>query len=125
MTRPANVLLVEDDEAIADLYRVRLVKDGYDVAVARDGEEGLHMATSMHPDVIYLDLRLPKLDGLAVLRELRKDPDVAAVPVVILTNYEEAELGSGGRGLGVERILLKSETTPGDLASLTAQLIHT
>lgn len=122
MTRGIDVLLVEDDEAIAELYRARLLQDGFRVSIARDGEEGLRLATSLRPDLIYLDLRLPKLGGLEVLRELRKSPAGASVPVVILTNYEEPELGTVGPSLGVEYILLKAETTPSKLASLTAQL---
>lgn len=122
MTARVDVLLVEDDEAIAELYRLRLLQDGFHVAVARDGEEGLRLATSAHHDLIYLDLRLPKLGGLDLLRRLRSDPAAAGVPVVILTNYEEPELDAMGSGLGVEHILLKSETTPAQLASLTALL---
>ena len=122
MTERVDVLLVEDDEAIAELYRLRLRQDGYHVDVARDGEEGLRLATSSRPDVIYLDLRLPKLGGLELLRRLRSDPAGADVTVVILTNYEEPDLGVVGSGLGIEHILLKSETTPAQLASLTASL---
>lgn len=122
MTERADVLLVEDDEAIAELYRLRLAQDGFDVTVARDGEEGLRLATSARPAVIFLDLRLPKLGGLDLLRRLRGDPAGADITVVILTNYEEPDLGMVRSGLGVAHVLLKSETTPAQLASLTASL---
>src|SRR5271165_4439191 len=66
-----KVLLIEDDVAAAEMYRLRLVADGYSVVIARDGQEGLRMATDEAPDFIYLDLRLPGLDGFEVLERLR------------------------------------------------------
>ena len=118
-----QVLLIEDDTAIADLYGGRLIRDGYAVAFARDGEEGLQMARAEAPNLIYLDVRLPKVDGLTVLRELRNDPASADVPVVMLTNYDDPEVRSTGLELGARLVLLKSETTPAQLSSLTAEWI--
>lgn len=121
MEKRIQVLLIEDDTAIADLYGGRLSRDGYEVAVAHDGEEGLEMARAELPNLILLDLRLPKVDGLTVLRELRSTPACAAVPVVILTNYDEPDLRSTGIKLGAREVLLKSETTPSQLSTLTAE----
>jgi DNA-binding response OmpR family regulator len=118
-----QVLLIEDDMAIADLYGSRLIRDGYAVAFARDGAQGLEMARAGAPHLIYLDIRLPKVDGLAVLRELRNDPSSAAVPVVILTNYDDPEVRSTGLQLGARQVLLKSETTPAQLSLLTREWI--
>jgi DNA-binding response OmpR family regulator len=123
MAEHGVVLMIEDDQAIADLYRGRLSKDGYDVTVASDGEEGLELARSMVPSLIYLDLRLPKLSGFDVLRQLRSTDLLAGTPVVILTNYDAAEVRSTGLELGAQDVLLKSETTPAQLAGLTAQLV--
>lgn len=121
MDKRIQVLLIEDDTAIADLYGGRLSRDGYAVAVAHDGEQGLEMARSDVPNLILLDLRLPKVDGLTVLRELRSDPASAEVPVVILTNYDEPDVRSTGIRLGAREVLLKSETTPAQLSTLTAE----
>lgn len=123
MRKHIQVLLIEDDTAIADLYGGRLIRDGYAVAVARNGEEGLEMARAEAPNLIYLDVRLPKVDGLTVLRELQNDPASADVPVVILTNYDDPEVRSTGLELGARLVLLKSETTPAQLSSLTAEWI--
>jgi len=75
------------------------------------------MATQNPPDIIFLDIRLPKLDGLAVLEALRADERTKQVPVVILSNYSERELVERGLRLGALEYLIKSQTTPAKLAT--------
>ena len=116
MEDDVKVLLIEDDEAASEMYRLRLAADGYSVVIARDGEEGLVMAEKEQPDLIYLDLRLPKLDGFQVLERLREIPGTAAIPVVILTNYGEPELRERGLKLGALEFLVKADTTPANLS---------
>src|SRR4029079_1653405 len=82
-----RVLFVEDDALVAQMYRLKLELDGYSVEVAADGVAALEKAKSMQPDIIFLDIRLPKLDGLSVLEKLRADPATEHLPVVILSNW--------------------------------------
>lgn len=98
------------------MYRLKLELDGYIVDVAGDGLAALEKARVIHPDIIFLDLRLPKLDGLGVLEQLRADPSTTAIPVVILSNWNERELVERGVHLGALDHLIKSQTTPGRLA---------
>src|SRR5258706_8630777 len=84
-----RVLFVEDDPSVAQMYKLKLELDGYDVEVASDGEQALEVARRQAPDIIFLDIRLPKLDGFGVLEALREDPKTANVPVVILSNHSE------------------------------------
>src|SRR5690349_22992268 len=81
-----SVLFVEDDVSVAQMYRLKLELDGYNVEVAGDGVAALEKARTLHPDIIFLDIRLPKMDGLAVLEALRADTSTASIPVVILSN---------------------------------------
>ena len=111
-----RVLFVEDDPAVAQMYKLKLELDGYQVAVAGDGEVALHMARTEPPDIIFLDIRLPKLGGLDVLEALRADPKTQAVPVVILSSHSEKELVERGARLGALDHLIKSKTTPARLA---------
>ena len=111
-----RVLFVEDDPTVAQMYRLKLELDGYQVVMAKDGEEGLKLAARLKPDIIFLDIRLPKLDGLSVLEQLRKDERTRHVPVVILSNYSERELVDKGLKLGALEYLIKSQTTPAKLA---------
>jgi two-component system, cell cycle response regulator len=111
-----KVLLIEDDVAAAEMYRLRLVADGYSVVIARDGHDGLRMAADEAPDFIYLDLRLPGLDGFEVLERLRADAATMHIPVIILTNYGEPELRERGLKLGALEFLVKADTTPAQLS---------
>ena len=111
-----RVLFVEDDPAVAQMYRLKLELDGYAVDVASDGEQAVSRATSEPPDIIFLDIRLPKLDGLEVLEALRRHERTRQVPVVILSNYSERELIERGLKLGALEYLVKSQTTPARVA---------
>lgn len=110
-----RVLFVQDDPAVAEMYKLKLELDGYRVEVAPDGEAALEMARRNAPDIVFLDIRLPKLDGLGVLEALRSDPATEPVPVVILSNFNEAELVERGARLGALDHLIKSQTTPARL----------
>ncbi len=111
-----RVLLIEDDLDTLEMYRTRLEKDGYQVSVATDGEQGLTLATELLPDIVFLDIRLPKLDGLEVLQRLRDQETTAAVPVVILSNYGERDLVDRGLKLGALEFLVKAHTSPVELS---------
>ena len=111
-----DVLLIEDDPAVLEMYRMKLSLDGYHVDVATDGEEGLVKARELRPDIIFLDIRLPKMDGFEVLQELRQHDDTATIPVIFLTNYGEKELVERGLKLGAHEFLIKANTTPSSLS---------
>jgi two-component system, OmpR family, phosphate regulon response regulator PhoB len=111
-----RVLLVEDDSALAQMYRVKLERDGYTVRVAGDGEEALRLLGDELPDLIFLDVRLPRMDGLAFLEHIRASERTKNIPVVIVSNYSEEELVSRGLQLGALEYLIKSQTTPGQLS---------
>ena len=111
-----RVLFIEDDAAVAEMYRLKLELDGYSVEVASDGVAALEKARSMQPDIIFLDIRLPKLDGLSVLEKLRADPQTEHLPVVILSNWNEKELVERGIKLGALDHMIKSQTTPARLS---------
>jgi CheY-like chemotaxis protein len=111
-----QVLFVEDDPSVAQMYKLKLELDGYRVEIATDGEMALEMAGRALPDIVFLDIRLPKLDGIGLLEALRADPRTRSLPVVILSNYNEKELVERGAKLGVLDHLIKSQTTPAKLA---------
>lgn len=116
MSDEVNVLFIEDDPTVAQMYKLKLELDGYQVTMAKDGEEGLARAHDSKPDIIFLDIRLPKMDGFAVLEQLRAADDTRHIPVVILSNYGERELVERGLKLGALEYLIKSQTTPANLS---------
>jgi DNA-binding response OmpR family regulator len=111
-----TVLLVEDDLGILEMYELKLTLDGYRVVTAADGDEGIALARAVKPDIIFLDVRLPKKDGFEVLTELRADPTTADIPVIILSNYGDEELVDRGLRLGAKEYLLKMNVTPAHIA---------
>lgn len=82
-----KVLLVEDNEMNRDMLSRRLVRNGYDVVIAVNGQEGLEMATGEKPDLILMDMSLPVLDGWEATRRLKADPATASIPVIALTAH--------------------------------------
>lgn len=86
MDKKAKILIVEDEPAVVKLISEKIILAGYEPIVAGDGEEGIAKALSERPDLIILDLVLPKKDGLVVMKMLREDPWGKTVPIIILTN---------------------------------------
>ena len=115
-----RILLTEDDPIVAELYRLRLDREGHNVAVAADGQAALEMVRKEPPELILLDIRMPRLSGIAVLEEVRADEQLAAIPVVMLTNYSDPAQVQRTRELGIEAYLVKSRTTPRQLADWIA-----
>jgi CheY-like chemotaxis protein len=113
---PISILLIEDDHALAQMYRRRLEHAGHKVDVATDGEDGLRRVRSQAYDLVFLDIGLPKIDGLAVLEAIRSEDAFRKLPVVMLTNYSEPDLVERGRRLGIVEYIVKAETTPGQVA---------
>lgn len=111
-----RVLFVEDDSDVAEMYRLKLELDGYTVTRAADGEEGLKLAREIHPDLVFLDIRLPRMDGFQVLEQMRADDELLHIPVIILSNYGESELVERGMKLGALEYLIKAETSPAGLS---------
>lgn len=111
-----RVLFVEDDTSVAQMYRLKFELDGHHVDVATDGEMAVEMAMRDLPDIIFLDIRLPKLDGFGVLEALRANPKTKKTRVVILSNYSRREVGDRAAKLGVLEHLIKTDTTPAKLS---------
>ena len=102
-----KILVIEDEKPIADAMQVGLSEVGYEVSVAYDGEDGLKQAKELIPDLILLDLLLPKKDGITVLNELRQDEKTKSVPVMILSQLSDTGKISEGVALGVVGYLVK------------------
>ncbi len=87
----AKILIVEDNEMNRDMLSRRLMRYGYETFIAIDGEEAVGMASSVRPDIILMDLSLPKIDGWEATRRIKKDPSTAAIPVIALTAHALSE----------------------------------
>jgi CheY-like chemotaxis protein len=105
--RDPRVLVVEDDDEIAQVLQRSLRLDGYDVRIAGDGEAALDQAAAYHPDLVILDLGLPKIDGIEVARRLRRHPGLAGARLISLTGYGQPEDIRGALAAGFEAHLTK------------------
>lgn len=116
-SKRCHVLLVEDDPAVAELYATVLRLRGHIVRLAADGLAGLDAIRSGHFDIVLLDLRMPRMDGLGMLRTMMGERVGTSTPVVVLTNYDDQVLQQEALSLGARDYLLKSRMMPQDLAA--------
>lgn len=104
-----KVLVIEDDSLIVRLYQKVFSFEGYEFVSANGGEEGLVRAENDNPDVILLDIMMPKMDGLVVLEKLKENPKTRTIPIVILTNLIDDSVCTKALSMGASGYLVKSE----------------
>jgi len=104
-----KIIFIEDESALQETFKNLLRKEGYEIIPAMDGESGLKLAKEKKPDLILLDLILPKLHGFEVLKELKKDSGTKEIPIIVLTNLENLEYVERALELGATTYLVKTQ----------------
>ena len=107
-----KIAIIEDDAAIAQMYRMKFEADGFDVQLANDGKKGVALVEHFTPDIVLLDIQMPEMNGQEALAAIRKQPWGKDIPVIILTNLGEEEAPKGIRSLGIHSYIVKAELTP-------------
>lgn len=110
-----TVLIIEDDSFLMDAYTVKLQQSAYTILSAKDGEAGLALARQKQPVLIILDLVLPKMSGLDVLKELKQDDRTKDIPVIIASNLSQNETITEGKKLGAVDYFVKSNISINEL----------
>jgi DNA-binding response OmpR family regulator len=110
-----KILIVEDDKFLRELISQKLLKEGYDISEAVDGEKGLKAIKNEKPDLVLLDLILPGMDGFEVLTKVKEDTATAQVPIIILSNLGQKDDIERGLKLGAIDYLIKAHFTPGEI----------
>ena len=110
-----KILVIEDDKFLRRLITQRLTKEGYNTSEATNGEEGIKKVKEEKPDLVLLDLILPEINGFEVLSRIKGDPDLAPIPVIILTNVDQKEDMEKGLRMGAVDYLIKAHLTPGEI----------
>lgn len=113
--RPKRILLVEDDIALANVYLTRLIAEGFDVRRVANGEDALASALSFSPDLILLDVMMPKVSGFDVLDILRNTPETAKIKIIMLTALSQDSDKERAESLGVDEYLVKSQVVIADV----------
>lgn len=123
MVKGKKILLVEDDEFLAELYATKLTIEGYEVFLANDGEKGVKVAKEKKPDLILLDIILPKMDGFEALSKIKADQEIKAIPVILLTNLSQKDEVKRGLDLGAADYLIKAHFMPSEVVKKIKQSI--
>ena len=110
-----KILVIEDDKFLRELITQKLNREDFEVAEAIDGEEGIEKIKTEKPDLVLLDLILPGIDGFEVLSQAKKDPSLASIPVIILSNLGQKEDVERGLKLGAVDYLIKAHFTPKEI----------
>lgn len=119
-----KILLVEDDNFLAQMYYLKLKNVGYDVEIAYDGEEALEKINILKPDVVLLDLRLPKISGFDVLKNIRENEQTKEIPVIVLSNLGEKEDIERASELGANDYLIKAHFTPTEVVEKIVNVLE-
>ncbi len=106
-----KILFVEDEEVLQKTFGEVLKQEGYEIINALDGEEGWNLITKIKPDLVLLDLMLPKINGFEVLTKIKQSPDTKGIPVIILTNLEKTGDVEKALRLGATTYLVKTQYT--------------
>ena len=107
-----KILLIEDEKIMVNLLEKKLTREGYDVSVAWDGEEGLAKMKESKPDLILLDIIMPKIGGFEVMEEVSKDKELKKIPIIIISNSGQPVELERAKELGVKDWLIKTEFDP-------------
>lgn len=120
----AKILLVDDDPLLVRMYQKKLENDGYEVATADDGDKAISKVDEFNPDLILLDIMMPKVNGYEVLKNLKSKEATKKIPVVLLTNVSSADADlEKGMELGAVAYLVKAGNRPSAVVSKVKEIL--
>ena len=118
-----KILLVEDEEIMINLLQRKLTKEGYEVSIAKDGEEGLKLMKEIKPDLILLDIIMPKMGGFGVMEGMQKDKELKKIPVIVISNSGQPVELDKAQKLGAKDWLIKTEFDPQEVLNKVVKQI--
>ncbi|MDO8507787.1 MAG: response regulator [bacterium] len=118
-----KILLVEDDIALREIYSARFTAEDFDVITASDGEEALTQAIQGKPDLVILDIMMPKISGMDVLDILRSTPETKNTKIIIMSALSQASDIERGKELGADAYLVKSQSTLSDVVDKAKEIL--
>jgi len=118
-----KILIIEDEQIVANVYRNKLVVEGYLAEITPDGEGGLKLMRTFQPDAIVLDLMLPKMSGIEVIKEIRSDTDFSKLPIIVLSNTYSTNLMQEAWKAGATKCVSKINCSPKILLELMRNVI--
>jgi DNA-binding response OmpR family regulator len=119
-----KIAIVEDDPTINQMYRMKFEATSFEVQLASDGEQGIALVEAFQPDLILLDIQMPKKNGYETLKEIRAHDWGKNIPVIILTNLGEEEAPKELRELGIESYIVKADLTPSQVVERVKETLN-
>lgn len=118
-----KVLIIEDDEGLRDVYKEQFENESFEALTAVDGQEGIEKMLSLKPDLVLLDILMPKMNGFDVLTKRKETPELKKIPVIVLTNIY-ADASDLIQNWGASSVLLKVDQTPGEIVKKSRLLLE-
>jgi DNA-binding response OmpR family regulator len=118
-----KIVIIEDEQMLAEMYATKLEIEKFQVLKAFDGKAGLELVRKEKPDLVLLDIILPKLDGFLVLKEIKKDADLKNIPVLLLTNLGQESDVKKGNQLGANGYFVKANHSPAEIVEKVKQIL--
>ncbi len=110
-----TILVIEDERILAEMYRDKLERSGFKVHSAFDAEEGLEMAVKVKPNLILLDILLPRENGISFLEKMRQRKEISSIPVIAFSNFDDSQTKVNAQKLNVKDYLIKTDYTPKEI----------
>ncbi|MCK5084709.1 MAG: response regulator [Candidatus Pacebacteria bacterium] len=121
--KKTKVIIIEDDSYISDMYRIKFESEDFETIVANNGVEGIKLLERVVPDIILLDVVMPKIDGFSVLKAIKKNPKLDKIPVILLTNLSQKENVERGFELGASSYIIKAHFTPSEVVEKIKEVL--
>ncbi len=119
-----KILIIEDEKMLAEMYRDRFIHEGFDVHSAFDAEEGMEITKKIKPDLILLDILLPRANGTDFLEKLRSEEEISEIKVIAYSNYDDARSREKAESLGAKEYLIKTNHTPREIVDVVKKYIE-
>lgn len=123
MANKIKILLIEDDTFLLNMYATKFELEGFEIVSADDGEKALKIISKEKPDIILLDVLLPKMDGFEVLKELKNNEETKTIPVILLTNLSQRDDVEQGLKLGAVDYLIKAHFMPTEVVEKIKKIL--
>lgn len=120
-----KILIIEDEKILSDMYSEKFQQAGFEVISAPEAEDGLEVAKREKPNLIILDMLLPKGDGISFLQRLREENEISMTPVVVFSNFDDPATKKAAFRLGVKDYLIKTNYTPRDIIEKIKTILAT
>ena len=119
-----KILIIEDDPFLSEMYAAKFIENGFEVEVSSDGKSGLAKIEDFRPDLVLLDIVLPKMDGFEMLKKVKEKEELKEIPIVLLTNLGQKNEVEKGIALGAKEYIIKAHFTPTAVVAKVNEILN-